>query len=69
MREATAALLGADDPRLEIAGLARDGREAVALAESGARPDVVLLDLNMPVMSGIEAPVLQSARACRAPRC
>jgi len=53
MREGTAALLGADD-RLEIVGLARDGREAVALAQK-RRPDVVLLDLNMPVMAGIEA--------------
>jgi len=35
-------------------GLARDGREAVALAQK-RRPDVVLLDLNMPVMAGIEA--------------
>ena len=53
MREGTAALLGADD-RLEIVGLARDGREAVALAQKRC-PDVVLLDLNMPVMAGIEA--------------
>ena len=53
MREGTAALLGADD-RLEIVGLARDGREAIALTEK-RNPDVVLLDLNMPVMAGIEA--------------
>src|SRR5215510_7230155 len=53
MREGTAALLGADD-RLEIVGLASDGREAIALTER-RNPDVVLLDLNMPVMPGIEA--------------
>ena len=53
MREGTAALLGADE-RIEVIGLARDGREAVGLAERRA-PDVVLLDLNMPVMRGIEA--------------
>ena len=61
MREGTAALLGADD-RLEIVGLARDGREAVALAEK-RRPDVVLLDLNMPVMAGIEACAAIRSRA------
>jgi len=53
MREGTAALLGAHE-RIEVVGLARDGREAVGLAER-RRPDVVLLDLNMPVMRGIEA--------------
>ena len=53
MREGTAALLGADE-RIEIVGLARDGREALALAERRA-PDVVLLDLNMPEVDGLEA--------------
>jgi DNA-binding NarL/FixJ family response regulator len=53
MREGTAALLGADE-RIEVVGLARDGREAIALAERRA-PDVVLLDLNMPVIGGLEA--------------
>jgi DNA-binding NarL/FixJ family response regulator len=53
MREGTAALLGADD-RIEVVGLARDGREALALAER-RRPDVVLLDINMPVLGGLEA--------------
>jgi DNA-binding NarL/FixJ family response regulator len=53
MREGTAALLGADE-RIEVVGLARDGQEALALAER-RRPDVVLLDLNMPVVDGLEA--------------
>jgi DNA-binding NarL/FixJ family response regulator len=53
MREGTAALLAAD-PRLEVVGLARDGREALTLSAKRA-PDVVLLDLNMPVMGGLEA--------------
>jgi DNA-binding NarL/FixJ family response regulator len=53
MREGTAALLGADE-RIEVVGLARDGREALALAER-RRPDVVLLDLNMPEIDGLEA--------------
>jgi len=38
----------------EVVGEARDGAEAVALARALA-PDVVFMDINMPVMSGIEA--------------
>jgi len=53
MREGTAALLDADE-RIEVAGLASNGREALQLA--GRRsPDVVLLDLEMPLVGGIEA--------------
>src|SRR3954471_1394800 len=53
MREGTAALLHAD-PDIEVVGLAADGAEAVALAER-RRPDVVLLDLDMPRMNGLDA--------------
>ena len=53
MRVGTAALL-AGDPRIEIVGQAADGSEALALAER-RRPDVVLLDLNMPGMDGLQA--------------
>jgi DNA-binding NarL/FixJ family response regulator len=53
MREGTAALLRTDE-RIEVVGLAENGREAVALAERRA-PDVVLLDLNMPEVDGLEA--------------
>jgi DNA-binding NarL/FixJ family response regulator len=42
------------DPDLEIVAEAADGAEAVALARQH-RPDVVLMDLLMPVMSGVEA--------------
>lgn len=52
MREGTAALLRADG-RVEVVGMACNGREALTLAESRA-PDVVLLDLEMPVLGGIE---------------
>jgi NarL family two-component system response regulator LiaR len=43
-----------DDPELAIAGEARDGAEAVAQAQA-LKPDVVLMDLLMPVMDGITA--------------
>ena len=42
------------DPELEIVGQAADGTEAVKLAHA-LRPDVVLMDLLMPVMDGITA--------------
>jgi NarL family two-component system response regulator LiaR len=42
------------DPDLEVVGEASNGREALALARE-LRPDVVLMDLLMPVMDGIKA--------------
>jgi two-component system, NarL family, response regulator LiaR len=42
------------DERIEIVGRARHGKEAVELA-SGLHPDVVLMDLDMPVLDGISA--------------
>ena len=44
------------DPDLEIVGEARNGAEAISLAHQLA-PDVVLMDLIMPVMDGIAATV------------
>jgi two-component system NarL family response regulator len=53
MREGTAALL-AGDPRIEVVALASDGLEAIERALE-TRPDVVLLDLDMPRVGGIQA--------------
>jgi DNA-binding NarL/FixJ family response regulator len=43
-----------DDPDLRVAGEARNGREAIDEAKK-LQPDVVLLDLSMPVMTGLDA--------------
>jgi DNA-binding NarL/FixJ family response regulator len=39
---------------IEVVGEAADGREALAVV-TASRPDVVLMDIRMPVMDGIEA--------------
>ncbi len=39
---------------MEVVGLGADGREAISLAES-TRPDIILMDVRMPVMNGVEA--------------
>jgi DNA-binding NarL/FixJ family response regulator len=43
-----------DEDDLEVVGEAGDGARAVELARS-ARPDVVLMDIRMPVLDGLEA--------------
>lgn len=42
------------DGRFEVVGRARDGKEAVELARRLA-PDVIVMDIGMPLMDGIEA--------------
>ena len=39
---------------IEVVGTARTGREAVQLTEE-LKPDVILMDINMPDMDGISA--------------
>jgi two-component system chemotaxis response regulator CheB len=43
-----------EDPELQVAGTAKNGEEAVRLAEE-LRPDVITMDIEMPVMNGLEA--------------
>ncbi|MEO5959177.1 MAG: response regulator transcription factor [Opitutaceae bacterium] len=64
-REALRTLL-ALQPDFEIAAEAENGERAVALAKAH-KPDVILMDLRMPVMGGVEATrrVLAAAPAAR----
>ncbi|AIQ55898.1 response regulator transcription factor [Paenibacillus borealis] len=59
LRGAMASLLDLEDD-IEVAGEAGDGAEAVALIER-LQPDVCLMDIEMPLMSGLEvAEILKS---------
>jgi len=53
VRAGLRALLEAE-PDIRVVGEANDGQEAIARAEE-LRPDIVLLDISMPGMSGLEA--------------
>jgi DNA-binding NarL/FixJ family response regulator len=53
LRTAFSSLIDAEDD-LEVVGEAADGRQAVQVA-ARLRPDVVVMDVRMPVMDGIEA--------------
>ncbi|MFG1878879.1 response regulator transcription factor [Sphaerisporangium sp. NPDC049003] len=59
VRGALASLLGLE-PDIEVVGEAADGEEAVAVALA-SRPDIALLDIEMPVTDGIAA----AERICR----
>ncbi len=61
VRGLIARAIGAD-PAIRVVGSASDGAAAVAMARSAA-PDVVLLDVEMPVMDGLKAlPEILAAR-------
>jgi DNA-binding NarL/FixJ family response regulator len=64
VRMAFRSLLGTM-PDIHVVGEAADGREAVDLARR-TRPDVVLMDVRMPVMDGIEATrLITTTMSCR----
>jgi DNA-binding NarL/FixJ family response regulator len=44
----------AEDPRIEVVGIAEDGDEAIGLAER-LQPDLVLMDIEMPRLDGVAA--------------
>jgi DNA-binding NarL/FixJ family response regulator len=54
VREGIRTLIARSRPQWEICGEARDGEEALE-AVRALKPDVVILDITMPKMSGLEA--------------
>jgi DNA-binding NarL/FixJ family response regulator len=62
----TIAIVLENDARFAVAGRARNGRDAVELAERVA-PDAVVMDIEMPVLDGVEATKLLKAAAPELP--
>ncbi|ANY68687.1 DNA-binding response regulator [Paenibacillus sp. BIHB 4019] len=52
--------------QFQVVGEARNGEEAISLIDEVV-PDVILMDLNMPVMSGLEAMKVLKSRNCPVP--
>lgn len=53
IRESLTLLIGLD-PEIEVAGSASNGAEAAEIIGRGPYPDVVLMDIRMPVCDGVE---------------
>ena len=53
LRQGLRSLL-ADEDRVKIVAEASNGREAVELADS-LRPDIIIMDISMPILTGLEA--------------
>src|SRR5260370_8745540 len=53
MRKVLEGIFNADG-QLQVVGSAKDGREAVTMAES-LKPDVITMDINMPHVDGLQA--------------
>lgn len=66
VREGIRNLIGKSRPDWIICGEARNGREAVGAVEK-LNPDLVILDITMPAMSGLEAAarIAKSCLRCR----
>ena len=43
-----------EDDKLEVSETARNGKEALDFIESGLKVDIILLDIQMPYMNGVE---------------
>lgn len=54
MREGLRMIL-AQEEDLEIVGVAENGRDALSYCQTNPSPDIVLMDIQMPVMNGVEA--------------
>jgi DNA-binding NarL/FixJ family response regulator len=54
LREGLKSLLAKSRPDWEICGEATDGEQAIQLAQE-LKPDIIILDITMPRMSGLEA--------------
>jgi DNA-binding NarL/FixJ family response regulator len=55
------------EPDFDVAGIAHDGREFVALSQQ-LNPDIVILDISMPDLNGIEA-LRQIGAGPHSPKC
>lgn len=61
VRRLVVAILEGEDKNWNVVGEAENGQQAVEMAEV-VQPDLVLLDLSMPVMDGLEAlPLIRAA--------